>query len=444
MDISWIRPEQLIEFEFTQLKDEGIQVDELQHKWDEIKKNNNDPVKVRNKARILLDKMESFKKDISNENIKLFLKELRGSKKEIHSTYRGEDLYNKISGGWNGRAAGCLLGKPVEKYRRDVIKEILMSNKSYPLNNYITGKGIPQELLSKYPWNRHDGKESLRENILCMTEDDDMNYAMLNLYALEKYGKDFTTENIAETWLDILPALSTFTAERAAYNNLLRLMDISEVPVYHNPYREWIGAMIRADIWGWVSPGNPLQAAELAFRDASLTHTRDGVYGAMFIASTLSLSFTVDKPGEALKGALNYIPSGSRTAKAVEFGMSIAHQIKSWESVLDVLLDEYRRYFWVHSVNNMALIAAALVHGNGNYEDSICRTVMAGLDTDSTGATVGAIAGTIIGFDRLPSKWIASLNNKIRSSLKGFDNLAISNLAERTYKLNNKFYEEIK
>lgn len=274
-----------------------------------------------------------------------------------------------------------------------------------------------------------------------MTEDDDMNYAMLNLSVLETYGKSFTTDNVAETWLNMLPVMSTFTAERVAYYNLLQLKDTSETAVLHNPYREWIGAMIRADVFGWVSPGNPVQAVKMAFNDASLSHTRDGVYAEMFAAALISVSFTVQTPVAALKEALKFIPAESQTAKAVLYGMAVAERFDSWEKVMDVLLEEYKSYFWVHAVNNTALLAAALAFSGGDFEKAICCTVMAGLDTDSSAATVGSVIGTINGFNKLPSKWVNPLKNRIRSSLKGFDNSKLSKLVGRTIEIaknNNK------
>jgi hypothetical protein len=38
---------------------------------------------------------------------------------------------------------------------------------------------------------------------------------------------------------------------------------------------------------------------------------------------------------------------------------------------------------------------------------------------------------------RVPDRWVAPLNNRIRSSLKGFDNSPIHRLAERTLKVTN-------
>ncbi len=430
MDISWINPEQLIEFELIQLKDESVDTDELKRRWEKIKSVNKD---ISEEANNFLNELEELKNGNDSDNIKSFLSGFENNFKVSEIKISSDHLYDKILGGWNGRAAGCLLGKPVEKYSRSVIKEILNSNNSYPLENYITEKGIPEIFLLKYPWNKHSGIQSLRENIKCMPEDDDLNYTMLNLKVLENIGKNFTTEDIANAWLNNLPVLSTFTAERVAYINLLEMKNIRQVPVFHNPYREWIGAMIRADVWGWISPGNPVQAAKLAFNDACLSHTRDGIYGAMFIAAAIALSFINNSPEDILKDALNFIPEDSRISDAVNFGISCAKKYSSWESVLDDLQKEYEKYFWVHSVNNIALISASLTFGSGDYEKSICCAVMGGWDTDSDGATTGSIIGTIVGYSKLPGKWIKPLNNTIRSSMNGFDKSNITDLAARTH-----------
>ena len=93
---------------------------------------------------------------------------------------------------------------------------------------------------------------------------------------------------MAQLWLDELPAGRTFTAERVAYRNLLCGLEPPLTARHRNPFREWIGALIRADVHGWTNPGDPAAAAEQAHRDATLTHTANGVYAAMFTAATIA------------------------------------------------------------------------------------------------------------------------------------------------------------
>jgi ADP-ribosylglycohydrolase len=86
-------------------------------------------------------------------------------------------------------------------------------------------------------------------------------------------------------------------------------------------------------------------------------------------------------------------------------------------------------------MNNAALVVAALLYGGGDYGRSICNVVMGGWDSDSNGATVGSVVGTMLGRSRLPASWISPLNNRIRTSVKGFDDIAIDHLAERTVRV---------
>ena len=131
--------------------------------------------------------------------------------------------------------------------------------------------------MQRFGWHK-SSQESLRETIECMPEDDDMNYPMLNLMVAEKYGPEFAPWDVLQEWLVNLPVLQVFTAERMAYYNALRQLEPPHTARFQNPYREWIGAQIRADLWGWICPGNPGLAAELAYRDAAVSHVKNGIW----------------------------------------------------------------------------------------------------------------------------------------------------------------------
>jgi hypothetical protein len=81
-----------------------------------------------------------------------------------------------------------------------------------------------------------------------MARDDDTDYTILGLHVLESYGFDFGPMDVAEQWMSHMPFLMTYTAERAAYRNLIHGMRPPETATHRNPYREWIGAQIRADM----------------------------------------------------------------------------------------------------------------------------------------------------------------------------------------------------
>ncbi|MFZ4297121.1 ADP-ribosylglycohydrolase family protein [Streptomyces cinereoruber] len=344
-------------------------------------------------------------------------------------------LLPRLHAAWLGRAVGCLLGKPVEKLPLPAIRALARAAGNWPLTTWFTARGVPPELLAAHPWNRRSAATSLAENIDGMPEDDDLNYPLLNLLLLQRYGRGFTTSDVARLWLDELPAGRTFTAERVAYRNLLDGVEPPLTAVRRNPFREWIGAQIRADVHGWTHPGDPVAAAAQAHRDAVLTHTGNGVYGAMFVAATVATaaSGTADVH-RALAAGLAVVPPRSRLAGAVRLGVETARAHRGFNAVVDRLHAELGGYHWVHAVPNAALLAAALTHADGDFSRSVCAAVSGGWDTDSNGATAGSVAGLLAGHpDRLPERWISPLKNRLATSVPSFDGIGFDTLAELTH-----------
>ncbi|MGW0584066.1 ADP-ribosylglycohydrolase family protein, partial [Streptomyces sp. NPDC002920] len=344
-----------------------------------------------------------------------------------------------LEAAWLGRAVGCLLGKPVEKLPLQAIRDLARSTANWPLSTYFTAQGVPPPLLSQHPWNRRSAATSLAENINGMPEDDDLNYPLLNLLLLQRHGRNFTTTDVAKLWLDELPAGRTFTAERIAYRNLLSGIEPPHTARHRNPFREWIGALIRADVHGWTNPGDPTAAAAQAHRDATLTHTANGVYAAMFTAAVIATAATGGHDVHTcLRTGLTVVPPRSRLAKAVTHAIQLAeaHAHTDFDTVVDELHTTHKGTHWVHAIPNTALIAAALTHANGDFTGSICRAVSGGWDTDSNGATAGSIAGLLAGDpSALPDRWTAPLRNRLATSVAGFDGTGFDTLAHLTWSL---------
>ncbi|WP_436846663.1 ADP-ribosylglycohydrolase family protein [Streptomyces niveus] len=334
---------------------------------------------------------------------------------------------------WLGRAVGCLLGKPVEKLELPAIRALARATGNWPLNTWFTARGVPADLAAAHPWNRRSAGNSLAENIDGMPEDDDLNYPLLNVLLLQRYGRDFRTSDVAQLWLDQLPAGRTFTAERVAYRNLLSGIEPPDTARHHNPFREWIGAAIRADVHGWTHPGDPASAAAQAYRDATLTHTANGVYSAMFVAGTIAAAGGGADVHDSLRAGLSVVPPRSRLAQAVRRAIRLARAHTDFDTVVDRLHDAHGHYHWVHAVPNAALLAAALTHADGDFTGSICRAVSGGWDTDSNGATAGSVAGLLAAHpDRLPERWTAPLKNRLATSVVGFDGIGFDELARLT------------
>ena len=333
-------------------------------------------------------------------------------------------LRDRIYGGWLGRAAGCSLGKPVEGWPRERIDEYLANTNALPLDDYIP---YSEGGISKYL------KPSTRGNIEFMARDDDMDYPILGLIALERNGSQLSPRDMANTWLSYMPFNMLYTAENVAYRNFVNRCWPPQSASWRNPFREWIGAQIRADIFGYVAPGWPEKAAALAYQDASISHVKNGIYGEMFMAAMIAASFATDDIEEIINIGLSEIPAKCRLAEAIHDTVGWCNGSGNWEVVWDRIFEKYGHYHRVHTINNAALVVMGLMFGTADYEQGIVLTVRGGWDTDCNGATVGSILGTKMGAESLPNKWIGVLSNRLMSVVRDFNDNQISDLADRTY-----------
>jgi ADP-ribosylglycohydrolase len=363
------------------------------------------------------------------------IKQARPSgKRDLKNDLSPEAYYDKVYGAWLGRCVGCVLGKPVEGWPRDRIEGYLKLSGSYPLDNYIP-EVVPTPdgyvLHPSYPG-------AMRGTINGMPRDDDLDYTILGLHILEEYGFEFTASDVATEWLTHLPYNLVYTAERVAYKNLINGLVPTATATYRNPYREWIGAQIRADIFGNVAPGLPEYAAELAYRDASLSHVKNGIYGEMIVAAMISAAFVLDDIEEIIKVGLSEIPENSRLAKAVRDLVQWSKEYPEWGACWDRAMEDYGHLSWVHTINNTLFIMLGLLYGEGSLGKTVSISVMAGHDTDCTGASSGSIIGTMLGAKALESRWVDPLQDRVQSILAGFSESKISELARRTCALSNQ------
>ncbi len=346
----------------------------------------------------------------------------------------GPELADRVLGGWLGRIAGNMLGKPVERgevWTRERIDRYLRRADALPLTDYLPEPADDEDARLLRP----EWRSCVRGRVHGSCRDDDVDYAILGLDLLETHGFGFSTEQVGDLWLLRLPYLQTFTAERAAYRNLTAGLKPPLTATYDNPYQEWIGALIRADVHGWACPGLPRRAASLARRDAVLSHTGNGVYGAMFAAALVAAAFTAPTLRHALDEALAVVPASSRLARTVRRVVSLHATRMSWEDTLATMTQETAGLSWIHTVPNIAVLTAGLLYGDGDFTATIALTVRGGLDTDSNGATAGSVAGVLAGASAIPPQWTEPLRDTVRSAVFGFDGARISDLARRTVRL---------
>ena len=316
-------------------------------------------------------------------------------------------LYKKLKGAWLGRVCGCMLGQPIECIGIDDLAMLLKATDNYPLHRYITRTDVMDPIAEKisFPLRARTYPDMLKNGF---PGDDDINYTFMASYILEKYGRDFTSQNVCEAWIRAQPIECYATAEKVTYRNIVAQYAVPDTAVYKNPFREWIGAQIRGDYFGYINPGDPKTAAEMAWRDARISHVKNGIYGEMFVAAMNAAAMVCDDPETVILCGMSQIPSTSRLYEKLQGVLDTYHSGADWYAFFEdfrTRYDEWDKQDAVHTVSNAELVAAALLWGNGDYSKTICLAVQCGFDTDCNGATTGSIVGMMVGCDGIDRQW---------------------------------------
>ncbi|MFX1408902.1 MAG: ADP-ribosylglycohydrolase family protein [Promethearchaeota archaeon] len=344
-----------------------------------------------------------------------------------------KEYYNKVYGSWLGRIAGDFVGAPIE------LRDVKYIERRYGEINYY-----PKKINLNY------------------VNDDEM-YEIIALIALEKYGLDLKAKDIASEWLNLLKfERAVFTAEKVALNNLKSNIFPPESGICNNPYFDFIGAQMRADIWGQITPGCPEITKKYAKMDATISHSGIGIEGEIFVAVLISHAFFEKDIRKNIEQSLPFLPKENESlyTKTIRMAIEIYQQnpndfrkarriliTEYWKELKEELInkepspDTERALILkgkeseVHVLPNIGIIILSLLYGAINKKDplgkSICIAGMMGYDTDCNCGNIGAILGAQLGANKIPSKWSDPLQDTFSTYVKGYEKWKISELARR-------------
>lgn len=364
-----------------------------------------------------------------------------------HSTGRGfcapsmkKAEYEHFHGAWLGRCIGCAVGQPVELWSGEAIREWYKTAGKYPLAGFVP----------THSGDRVNNGLATDEKICAMPTDDDIRFTVLAYNLLANHGKDFDTYDVGANWVYTIPYRYICTAENQAYLNFanvdefgpwgrpdgaMEILKKSKVNSYRNPYREWIGAQIRIDGYGYFAAGNPLLAAKLAYTDAALSHTKNGIYGAMFFAAFISWAFVAENAEQCFETAISFIPVKSRFYEFAMLARDVGRKARSAEEVSLMLEERMPKYHCVHTLNNAAICIASMIYAAGDFRKAVCCAVSCGMDTDCNGATVGSAMGALLGEENIPADLKDPLNDTFYCGVAPYEPGKISGFARSYYEM---------
>jgi ADP-ribosylglycohydrolase len=306
-----------------------------------------------------------------------------------------EKLEERTLAGWLCQLAGGAFGTAIEGYHTDRIAEVYGV-----IDSYLT---TPE------------------------TMNDDVVYELVFLDVFARHGRRLTARQLGLAWVRQIPF--GWSAEWIALRNLNMGILPPRSGAFRNPYSDWIGAQMRGMVCGMLAPGWPLEAARLAWIDASVSHARNGTCGELYAAVLTALAYVRQDERALLEEALNYIPPGSEYAAVAREILAVLRSEPNPAAAWRLLDARFEEYNWIHAYPNLAADMLALWHARGDLTTAFRWLAHAGLDVDCNAGLVGTVLGVMHG---APEKWAAPLGDLLETYLRGKERLSIRELAART------------
>lgn len=294
---------------------------------------------------------------------------------------------NQIYSGVLGKIIGVYLGRPIEGWTYEAIKE------SFNDVNHFVHKQVGVPLI---------------------VPDDDISGTFVFFRSLEdnEFNKDLTASQIGETWLNYIIENQTVlwwgglsrSTEHTAY---LRLKNGIKAPMSGSSelngksMSEQIGAQIFIDSWALASPNNPELAVDFARKAASVSHDGIAVDAACLLAHMEASAFEERDIDRLLTNALSVVNNDELT-KVISDLREECNKTSNWREVREWLSQNHGYDKYPGScpmVTNHLVVIMAILMGGDDFQKSIMIAASAGWDTDCNAGNVGCLNGIRLGLE---------------------------------------------
>ncbi|PCI46309.1 MAG: hypothetical protein COB49_08600 [Alphaproteobacteria bacterium] len=309
---------------------------------------------------------------------------------------------------YKNKAAGCLIGLAIGDAFGDAARD--------PENQFLYG------ITMDFP-EKPTGST------------DDTEFALLTAEILIQSQGNPNREDVTKAWKKHVIIQDKLTrggaSEREAATNIRRGLLPPESGQF-NTYAASDGAAMRSSPAGIVAAGNPDRAADLAGRDAEISHWAEGIWGAQAVAAAVAVAMNGASVEEIFAEGMRRAPEGSWLLHNFKEALALMdnhdrdlHSV--WMKLHQLLRGEYKA-----SVPEAVVSAfSVFLLTKGDFRDGIIYSGNFGRDSDTIGAVAGALAGAMCGLSGIPQDWTARVRKPSGTCLQFTDQLDIVEVAHK-------------
>jgi hypothetical protein len=295
-------------------------------------------------------------------------------------TIKPEVLRDKIAGGWAGKMVGVTYGAPTE----------------------FRAQGRTYE--DSIRWKPSDIRGSMWQ--------DDIYVQLTFLMSMDKYGIDAPSKKYQEMFAKAGYMLwhANMQARKNYYDSIFA--PLSGTPEY-NIHADDIDFQIESDYIGFMCPGMPQTALNIADKIGRIMNYGDGLYGGIFVAALYAEAYFETDILKIIEKALLSIPAESDYYKAVKDVIKLYnHYPADWRAAWNELEAKWGDVdicgagstFNIDAKLNGAYIVMGLLYGEGDPMKTLEISTRCGQDSDCNPSNAMALLGVINGFSGLPAE----------------------------------------
>ena len=268
---------------------------------------------------------------------------------------------------------------------------------------------------------------------------DDTEFALLTAKTLIGCGGNLTSDIVVKAWLEDVAVQDEFkrggASEIEAANNLRKGIR-PPLSGKYNAFHMSDGSAMRIGPVGIICAGDPERAAAMAEIDASVSHYRDGIWGAQAVAVAVSMAMADASMEEIFDAIMKVIPEESWFYHAMNRAFEIVDNANG--SILDAwmpLHDELYTSSWATTAEALPSAFACLRMRSETFREGVVLAANFARDADTIGAVAGAILGAKYGASSIPAHWVEKTRYPTGTCLQFTKGLDIKEMAGELAKL---------
>lgn len=238
---------------------------------------------------------------------------------------------------------------------------------------------------------------------------DDTEFALMTAKLLIEHEGNFTSDDVVNMWFKYVATEDELkrggVSEVEACNNLRRGLRPPQSGMY-NAYYMSDGAAMRSGPIGIVCAGDPERAADLAYRDACVSHYREGIWGAQAVAVAVSLAMVDADMEDIMEAIFKIAPPDSWFYETLNRAMNIVKEADG--DIANAWMPLHNELFSTHRstvAEALPEVFGCLMLENKSFKSGLILAGNFGRDADTIGAIAGAVLGAKYGAKNIPDKW---------------------------------------